>query len=112
MLHSLSPCPPSSKTLICIKSHVSKNALLLSLLSRKTSTGPPKLLRLVSQSDEVYFYKFCYERVVVFMSDYNNCGKRGSGLSWNMSAQDEFNETTGTPTGINNLLTEFRILDL
>ena len=46
------------------------------------------------------------------MSDYNNYGKRGSELSWNMSAQDEFNETTDMSTGINNLRSEFRILDL
>jgi len=82
------------------------NAFLLSLVSRKTSTVPPKL---VSPSDKVYFHKFCYERVVGFMSDYNNCG---SGLSWNMSAQDEFNESKDKPTGTNNLPTEFRILEL
>jgi hypothetical protein len=46
------------------------------------------------------------------MSGYNNCGKRGIGLLWNMSAQDEFNETTDTPTGMNYLRNEFRILDL
>jgi len=45
------------------------------------------------------------------MSDYNNYGKRGSGLSWNMSAQDKFSKTTDTPTKIYNLRTEFRILD-
>jgi len=91
---------------------MSHNVFLLSLGCRKTSTGPPKLLRLVSPSDELYFYKFCYVIVVGFMSDYNNYGKRGSELSWNMSAQDEFNETTDMSTGINNLRSEFRILDL
>jgi len=91
---------------------MSHNTFLLSLGSRKTSTIPSKLLRSMSPSDEVYFYKFCYESVVGFMSRYNNCGKRGHGLSWNMSDQDEFNETTDMPTGINNLRSEFRILDL
>jgi len=54
---------------------MSRNVFLLSLGSRKTSTGPPKLLRLVSPSDEVYCYKFYYESIMGFMSDYNNCGK-------------------------------------
>jgi hypothetical protein len=105
MIHSVSPCPDSSKMLMCTESHLNHNAFLLSLVSRKTSTGPPNLLGLVSPSDEVYFYRFCYESVVVFMSDYNNCGRRRSGLSWYMSAQDELNETTETPTEIKNLRT-------
>jgi len=46
------------------------------------------------------------------MPDYDNCGKRVSGLSWTMSAHNEFNENTDTPNGINNLRNEFRILDL
>jgi hypothetical protein len=85
MMHCESPCSPSSKTLICIEAHLSHNAYLLSFVSQFTGTGRPKLLRLVSPRDEVYFYKFCHENIVGFMSDHNNCGKSGSGLPWNVS---------------------------